>query len=436
MTRDFSKQRRDDERPFSRNSSSGRYGEERSPRPAQPRPNRESVDRAWENGAPQNHADYRGSRNNNNRYGQPARDSRRREYDSPSAQYSRNRPNSPSNYGSHNNDRPYGNRQDNYRHNEDAPHGNSNPRYRSTDYSVRDSGNPRFNDRRRHDYPERSGEPGPQRGFRDNTRYHDSDNQYQNRNTDRGYGYQERNQDRDNRYSRDFDHDNRSPRNFNRNNSAARDFDRNNRSYRSRNDRGPNTQNPRWQSRPPMQRGSAYSRPGQNFQRYRPQEEQFEGDYERFDASEPSQHPSGTGQLQDNSSDGHDQAEKERPERTVTRLPDGRVLKGPRPVQRKNAEFWHEIADETEALVDQVNTSTPEPPADLPQAAPTKQRKTKASPKPSTSETSRTPRKRAASAVTRGKKAGTRETATKKTPKQRSTGPKPSQRGYKWPTPE
>lgn len=422
MTRDFSKQRRDDMRPSSRNSTSGRYGEERSPRPARPRPNRESADRAWENGAPQNHADYRGNRNNNNRYGQPARDSRRREFDQPSAQYSRNRPN---NYGSHNS-RPFDNRQDNYRQSEDAPYGNSNPRYRSNDYGVRDSGNPRFNDRRRRDYPDRAGETGSQRGFRDNRRYRDSDNRYQDRNEDRGNGYQERERGHNDRYPREFDRDNRSPRNFNRNN----------RPYPPRDVRGANTQNPRWQSRPPVQRGNAYSRSGQDSQRYRPQEEQFEGDYERFDTPAPSQHPRGTGRFQDNPSDRYDQVANEPPERTVTRLPDGRVLKGPRPVQRKNAQFWHEIADETEALVDQVHTLPAEQPADLPEAAPAKQKKPKASPQPPTTATPRTPRKRVASTVARGKKAGTRETGTKKAPKARSTGPKPSQRGFKWPTQE
>src|SRR5690242_16580685 len=106
MTRDFSKHRRDDERPSSRNSSSGRYGEERSPRPARPRLNRQAVDRAWENGAPQNHADYRGGRNNNNLNGQPPRNNRRNsQFDQPSAQYSRNRPNSRNSYNS---SRPYG----------------------------------------------------------------------------------------------------------------------------------------------------------------------------------------------------------------------------------------------------------------------------------------------------------------------------------------
>src|SRR5579859_7226367 len=117
MTKEFNKQQRNDSRPSFRKPSPGRYGDERSPRPARPRLNRETVDRAWENGAPQNHADYRGSRNNNNRSGQPPRDSRRRDsqFDQSSAQNSRNRPNSPSNYGRPNTSRPFGNRWDNHR---------------------------------------------------------------------------------------------------------------------------------------------------------------------------------------------------------------------------------------------------------------------------------------------------------------------------------
>src|SRR5207237_10181927 len=39
----------------------------------------------------------------------------------------------------------------------------------------------------------------------------------------------------------------------------------------------------------------------------------------------------------------------------VTRLPDGRVLKGPRPVQRKNAQFWSEISNGTEQLIDRAD---------------------------------------------------------------------------------
>src|SRR5262245_55245336 len=64
MTRDFSKQRRDGQQSSYRNSfSSNRYREEESPRPARPRLNRDTVDRAWENGAPRRYADYRPRQN-------------------------------------------------------------------------------------------------------------------------------------------------------------------------------------------------------------------------------------------------------------------------------------------------------------------------------------------------------------------------------------
>src|SRR5260370_19079646 len=74
MTRDFNEHRRDDRHPSSRNQSSGRYGEERTPRPARPRLNRQTVDRAWESGARRDHADYR-TRSNNE---QPPRSNQRR----------------------------------------------------------------------------------------------------------------------------------------------------------------------------------------------------------------------------------------------------------------------------------------------------------------------------------------------------------------------
>jgi hypothetical protein len=44
----------------------------------------------------------------------------------------------------------------------------------------------------------------------------------------------------------------------------------------------------------------------------------------------------------------------------VTRLPDGRVLKGSRPAQRKNAQFWTEVAEDTEDLLGNVHPSSTE----------------------------------------------------------------------------
>src|SRR5260370_30416906 len=59
MTRDYNNQPRDDMHTSSRNQSSNKPGDEQSPRPARPRLNRQTVDRAWESGAPNKHADYR-----------------------------------------------------------------------------------------------------------------------------------------------------------------------------------------------------------------------------------------------------------------------------------------------------------------------------------------------------------------------------------------
>src|SRR5512146_926889 len=97
MTREFNKQRRDDSRPSFRNQSSSSSGDERSARPARPRLNRETVDRAWESGAQQQHADYRPRSGN----GQAPRTNWRSEHSSSQ--------NSPSG------NRPYGNRSENYR---------------------------------------------------------------------------------------------------------------------------------------------------------------------------------------------------------------------------------------------------------------------------------------------------------------------------------
>jgi len=104
-------------------------------------------------------------------------------------------------------------------------------------------------------------------------------------------------------------------------------------------------------------------------------------------------------------------------------MPDGRVLKGSRPQQRKQAEFWTEVTDDTEELMQKVQTpeTTQEPTiAEVENVQPKKnERKKRAT-------TSEQPRKRAASAVTRKKNAGPT--------KPHAAGPRPSQKGFKWPT--
>jgi hypothetical protein len=112
----------------------------------------------------------------------------------------------------------------------------------------------------------------------------------------------------------------------------------------------------------------------------------------------------------------------------VTRLPDGRVLKGPRRVQRKKEEFWTDVAQETDALIPEVDTSkvseqVSEAP-DSPAAPPRKSRKQNPAATP------KAPRRKS-SAVTRARKSGSKES----TPKPKSSGPRPSERGYKWPNP-
>src|SRR5690348_9587281 len=115
MTREYNNPRRNDSRPpFRQNSSSGRYGEEQSPRPGRARLNREIVDRAWEQGAQTQHADYHPrtgngqGRSNNWRNNQPEHSSYQNGTGG-NRPYGNRRPaNNPNTTGGN---RPYGNRQ-------------------------------------------------------------------------------------------------------------------------------------------------------------------------------------------------------------------------------------------------------------------------------------------------------------------------------------
>jgi len=126
------------------------------------------------------------------------------------------------------------------------------------------------------------------------------------------------------------------------------------------------------------------------------------------------------------------------------------VLKGPRPVQRKNAQFWSEISNETEQLIDRAEA--PALPAEEQSGArPVEFRQEgtleQASPAEEKAGTTKeaTPKKPRARTPSETKEATPKKphaarngTRSKKTTveKPRSTGPKPSQRGFKWPTPE
>src|SRR5215469_15898146 len=173
MTRDFNEQRRDDGHPSSRNQSSRRHGEERSPRSARPRLTRQTVDRAWESGARRDHADYRtGSRDN----------PRRNQYtDNTSAQNSR---------------KPFDDRRDGYKGSQRTPDDNSyqNSRTRPYNRGVRHYDDRRTNDR--HSYSRRPSDAGPRTG----PGFRESDQHSPSRSSDT-------------RSPRTFDQGNRAPRN-------------------------------------------------------------------------------------------------------------------------------------------------------------------------------------------------------------------------------
>ncbi len=373
MTRDFKKQRRDNERPYSRSSSSSRHGEERSPRPARPRLNRDMVDRAWENGARRDHPDYHAYRSDQS---QSPRDNRQR-YQQPTAQNSRN------------NRKPYGNRQDGYRSGERNANSRNGARPRSYESGMR-----RFDEQHYDEHQGYSDRPGARPAY---PRYSDS------RSQGRGQSRDPRRRDfeRETRPPRSPDRDYRKSREFDREPRAPRGFERDSRS--SRRGPQPDTQNPRWQSRPPRQRDK-FSRRPQAFSRFRPEPEQFEGDYERFDAAQSSS-----------------QEHADAPEQHVRDVSNGRAEQGSRAEKRKNAKLRAEITREADELVAPVvkppavtTEAVLEHPAGLPQATP----------KPKS-------RTRPASASKRERKTD----AGQSKPRTRSTGPRPSQRGYKWPTP-
>ena len=454
MTRDYNKQPRDDMRSSSRDQSPNRAGEERTPRPPRPRLNRETVDRAWESGAPTQHADYR-TRSSN---GQPSRNNWRN--NQPSAHSSAqngNRPYRPS--------EPRGNQQGNQRSFERTPNGNFGTRPRSYNASRERYDNQRPGGNSRPGSPGGFQKNGAYPGSRDNQQRQSQDQRPPFRENERNRGYQGRGSDESGQ--RDFKRDDRSPRsferkpgNFERNSRPPRNFkpqtrdnEREGHSARSfeqgerpqRNHAGGNrpfyparqrdTQNPRWQSRPAArQDSSSQERPGVNVR----EGELFEGDYERFDTQASQRNVRPERPAQGSKTGGRTRTEPE--ERHVTRLPDGRVLKGPRPAQRKNAQFWTGIASETEELIKQVESpSTSETPgASETVVAPDTQSATEKAAQGSAvyekkaTKAPRKPRSKAASAIASSKKEAKKEGVKKP----RSSGPKPSQRGFKLSSPQ
>jgi hypothetical protein len=313
MTRNFKQTRRDDERPNSRRYSD-RYEGEQSSRPARPRLNRASVDRAWESGAPQRHHDYRARGTNNTRSTQPRQQGQ--PYRANRGQYSPN--DSPSAPNGRNYRKPSFQRQENRQYDDRQPrrYGDSRPydsgqrSYEERPYRER----PRFS-------PDREqGERRP--SYREQERNPRARPYSQRRNDERGQA--PRDDNRPNRYDRSGG-PNRQYRQEGRRPESG--YERNRRFEGEPRPESTYTRNPRAESRPERFSRSLY-RPAGNTG-----EEFFEGDYERFNADENTVHGD---------------------ERHVTRLPDGRVLKGNRKEQREAAAFWTDIDQETQELIPNV----------------------------------------------------------------------------------
>ena len=432
MTRNFSNQRRDGMHPSSRNSASDRHRDEQSSKPARPRLSRDAVDRAWENGATRTYADYHPRQNSPTspaqRSGRPAPAYER------SRQPQNRRPNGPSqqSYGTPSStSRPGGYPQ--RQQPEDGPRRFNQPGYRAP------GGQPGLNSERwtRNAAPQQSGGYAERNEDSRPPRFQQSGpNSYGNAN--RPPRFQ---QDGPNNYGGA----NRPPRfqpnggpDGYRSTDQSRSFERSDREREqfAHGQRGGapragrDNYNPRWQSRPGAQREysnqqSEYSAPRNDYANERPGRAQFEGDYEHFTDHERA----GTREPA---------ARTERPEpayeRPVTRLPDGRVLKGSRPSQRKQAQFWHGVEGETSDLLSNVSTpqESGEAPAEteeVPQVRPTA--------RPAR------PRKPSASGARKVKtvktvRADDAKPHSAKVARKNAQGPqkpvtRPSRRGYKWP---
>jgi hypothetical protein len=518
MTKDFNKPRRDDDLPSSSRYTPSDNTREERPKSARPRLSRDAVDRAWENGANHQHADYH-PRQNTSRppfqqgrpgpavgrpqqpYNRPGYGTRPDNYRGPSAPsqngsgYQRReqgpdgnrRPfNGPSSRGPAFNAGPGG-----YQRREQGPDGNrrpfngpssrgpAGPSYQRPDDNRRPFNGPSSSSRgpvgssyqRREqeldgnrrpfnetEYRRFSEAPNP--GFQHNIQGLENDARRFNDPRNRAPGgrpsnfqnergpYEQRGPAQPYRGDEGHNQDTRPPRfqpngpsgparNDYRSESGPRPFERNERErpkfmHNSR-PGAPLSQrdnhNPRWQSRPTAQRSYRSAQRDEaealREQPYsRPTSERFEGDYERFDS--------------------HQNAQRAEPaeygEKHVTPLPDGRVLKGSRPSQRKQARFWSEVAEETSALIDHTSTTSNQAEAETKADAaedvhvekPARP-KTRPTAKPKVVKTVKMTHDRGTGGMKsiHGSKA---KSLKRKTQGPQVPGTRPSKRGYKWPT--
>jgi hypothetical protein len=475
MTRDFDKQRRDGSRPPSRNPSSNQQGDERSSRPARPRLNREMVDRAWENGATRTHADYHPRSSNgqsqstsnnwrNNQhsgYSSQQTPGGRKPYGQGQGNYDRN--------NAQRSDRSYGNQAgpNSRPSNANRYNGNSADRPDNRRPFSGNASNPRGQQDNRPPYQRGPASPGsgnraPYERGSDNrppyqrgpASYGQNDRpSYQRGPAPRGqndrppyqrgpasHGPASRGPDNRSSYQRgpaSYGQNGRpsSPRGPEGNTPGTRGAARYERPerdlQRGRNDarRGnpvkppqsttPREPNPRWLSRPEV-------RQARDVQRQQEYDEQFEGDYEQFDNQE---RPTRNEQIE--KSPRARQRNEEKPERHVTRLDDGRVLKGPRPAQRKNAQFWSEINGDTGKLVEQIKIPDEDTSKQVDQITlPAGEATTDVDSATDVAQPVAAKKQARRPTARKGKKVA--ENGEEKKPRVR--GPRPSQKGYSWPT--
>lgn len=470
MTRNFKNEGQNDRRPSPRHASSGQFRGDSPSRPPRARLSRDAVDRAWENGANRQYADYH-PRQNTSR--PPFQRSSEFERPQQSRGYENRRQGG---YGAPSSD-TYRPRGEGYRPRSESgprrfPEGGqrapgSQPGLRGEHWN-RDGApqRPGYRDHFNEQRPPRYGQEGHRTPARPGYRSESSPRSYERPYNARPYErdqqergnfsrgprpYERSNQERGSfsrgprPYERDQqEHGNfsRGPRPYGGNDRARGNFSRDKRAGGPRRD---NT-NPRWQSRPSAQRDYAESqREQQGFRRDyaerpntrpafgqerpytydRPDRAQFEGDYE------------GLGEFE--------QAERAE-EKHVTRLPDGRVLKGSRPAQRRQASFWTDVEEETNSLLPKSIPPTPQSdvdaseadeqdPMDLPIAP---KRPASKARKPSAATGTRKPKTvRIKRATSTGPRADGEKVAKRKKG-HAPEGPvtRPSRKGYKWPTTE
>jgi hypothetical protein len=397
MTRNFKQHGRDNERSYPRHYPNRRE-EEQSPRPARPRPNRASVDRAWENGARQQHHDYhpRGER--------PPRNDRPRQQGQ--AYPANRRQSAPNNASSTRSTRSY--RQSSFQRREDRQFEDRQPRRyeRSRSFDA-GQGERASGGRTYHERPRYAGNDDQRAPYRERRPSYRDQGQERDAHSgpDRARRYNARNDEQrgsgdSRRYARDEQQ----------------------RGYQ-REDRRPGTErrtgrerNPRFQSRPER---FARSHSAGNGDR---DDELFEGDYERFDAR-----------------DRNSRAPRNE-ERHVTRLPDGRVLRGTRKEQREAAAFWTEVGQETEELVSDIKSGEADQAAEKPARA--KRATSHPAGEKDAGATRPMGRHEQAKAAARRSSRAKSESQAKKSPaksksgKPAAAGTRPSQRGYKWPKTE